>query len=373
MLCAMLVCLSPLAACGGPITAWGEVGPSSDEVILSLVADPHLHSLLYAGGSAGHIYRVTSGSSSTLMAAQGIRSGNAVNSILPDATHPGDVYAASLHGVMVSSDYGQHWRSSGPTPPANDSIESLVFAGQPSTLVAGTEAHGVFISQDSGKTWQASSSGLPANADIYTLYSEPSTHTIFAGLVGSGVYTSHDSGQSWQASAQGIPAHADAFMFAELLSHNTPPTLFVGTSQGLYSSTDGGQTWRATTSKSGLPAGRVLALATGASTPVTLYAGTDQTVYQSTDGGQHWSVVAPGLSTHVAAIAQAQGAGNSAVLFAAAGPVMRTPSQAPGLTPTTFLLAAIGLALLYFYLRRRHSILRRLTSQQEDEQPPQSE
>jgi photosystem II stability/assembly factor-like uncharacterized protein len=345
--------LSMLLAGCGMTSAWGSIGPSGGEVIISLAGDPHDGSLLYAGGSAGHIYRVSTGDTSTLSAGQGVPANDATNALLPDPTAAGRVQAATTDGLLLSTDSGRHWSRFGTGLPPKDSVESATYAGSDRTLFAGTEANGVYVSQDGGATWQASASGLPTGADIYTLSWDAGSQTLYAGLVGAGVYVSRDQARSWQASAQGMAAQTDVFQFAELASGGprSVATVFAGTSKGLFASADGGHTWVAT--GSGIGAGRVLSLSTQPDAPRVLFAGTDDNVYRSTDGGSHFSVYAPGLSGHVAALVVVASSGTAPVVFAAAGPVQRVPSAVSGPSLAELFIAALMLIVLFFFLRRR--------------------
>ena len=350
-----------LAGCGGMTSAWGPMGPFNGEVIVSLAADPHDTSLLYAGGGSGHIFRVATGDTSTVTAGEGVPVGDATNALLPSPTTAGRVLAATTDGLLLSTDSGRHWARFGTGLPPQDSVESATYADTDTTLYAGTEANGVYASQDGGKTWQASSSGLPASSDIYTLFWDGTSQALYAGVVSSGVYVSRDHAQTWQASAQGIPTRTDIFQFAELAGASgttSTPTLLAGTSAGLYASGDGGHSW--SPSGSGIPAGRVLSLATQPGAAGTLFAGTDNNVYRSTDGGRHWSVYAPGLSGHVAALVVIAARGMAPVVFAAAGPVERVPLAILGPSPAEFFIAGMLLVLLFFVLRRRQRAYQRL-------------
>ncbi len=234
-------------------------------------------------------------------------------------------------------------------------------------VYAGTGANGAYASQDGGKTWQSDSAGLPSGSDIYTLFWSPSAQTLYAGLVGHGIFSLPNGQQNWQSSGQGLPAQIDVFAFAELAGQGGQHgSLFAGTSAGLYASPDGGHSWQAPPSGSGLPAGRVLSLATQFRAPTALYAGTDSAVYRSTDSGRHWSVYAPGLSGHIAAIVVVAQRSGPPVVFAAAGPIERTPSPVPGPSITTLVIAAILIAMLFLWLRRRRRMYDDLLRRQEE-------
>jgi photosystem II stability/assembly factor-like uncharacterized protein len=342
-----------LAACGASAN-WSTVGPQGDEIILSLAADPHQSGLIYAGGSDGHIYRYKPSASSDLFAGAGVPAHSQINALLPDPQTPGLIYAATKVGLLASTDSGDAWVTRGSGFPAHDQMQALTFGSRATTLIAGSQQNGTFVSHDAGKTWQSSSGGLPGNADIYTLYTDTATHTLYAGLVGNGVYLSQDDGQSWSASSQGIPNQADVFMLAELPTQGLAAhgaTLYAGTSKGLYASTDQGQHWSAIPTSSGLPTGRVLSLATFATAPGYLYAGTDSTVYRSTDGGRQWQLVAPGLSTHIAAISGVPGKSAPTALVAAAGPLMSYGAVSGGPSIGGFVIIGVVVVFLFLFIQ----------------------
>lgn len=351
----------PLASCGpGGQTGWQGLGPSNtDTVIVSLAADPFQHELIYAGGSAGTVYRERGDTTGApITNSVGIPKSASVSALLPNPTKAGTVYAGTSAGFYVTSDYGDHWHAVGSGLPANDTVDALTFGADTSVLVAGTAQHGVYLSADLGQTWRAANTGLPAAGDIYVLLWEPSSQTLFAGVDGAGLFASTDGGHTWTARTSGLPAKVEVFALAELPSHSlnpSGPTLFLGSAQGLFVSTDAGATW--TTSGHGLPAGRVLALAIDPTIPSWIYAGTDATVYRSPDGGKNWSQVAPGLAHPISSIVAIANPATHYVVFAGAGQLVRFPpaqGSGGGLfgNIVTWGFVIILFLLGYYFIRR---------------------
>lgn len=372
-LAAALIALALLLAgcAGGGQTGWQDLGPSSrDTIILSLAADPFQHELVYAGSSTGTVYRARGDTTGApITNSVGIPKTTAVSALLPDPHTAGTVYAGTSSGFYVTTDYGDHWRSIGTGLPSNDTVDTLTFGGNATTLFAGTAQHGVYTSADLGRTWHAANAGLPSASDVYVLLWDSASRSLFAGVDGVGLFVSMDGGQSWTARTAGLPAKVEVFALAELPSHSlnpTGPTIFLGGAQGLFASTDGGQRW--TAAGQGLPTGRVLSLAVDPNIPGWIYAGTDSTVYRSPDGGQHWNTVAPGLAHQVSSIVAIANPSTHYVVFAGAGQLVRFP-PAVGAGNTLFgNIITWGFVLLLFLLG--YYVIRRTRRQVLAEQRP---
>jgi photosystem II stability/assembly factor-like uncharacterized protein len=197
-----------------------------------------------------------------------------------DPSHPGTVYAGTLHGyVFKSTNGGASWAamSSG----IRDAFELFALAVDPSngsTLYAGTGA-GVFKSTDGAISWTLA---LATSDFLFCLAIDPSAPaTVYAGG-NSGVWKSSDRGLTWTSptGAFGVSSLA--------IDPSHPATLYGADDNGIEKSVDGGATW------SDLPIFDVgyLVVVVDPSHPATVYAGSYNGVSKSTDGGATWTVLA---------------------------------------------------------------------------------
>lgn len=341
----ILAAILLLAGCSlGTGAGWEQAGSTDGHIVLSLAADPFLKQV-YVGTDGGMVYRLRMDGSSALLASEGLPKDAVIGTILPDPHIQGLVYAGGSRGLYVTADGGAHWRARGTGFPADDTMGALIAGSGQRTLIAGSHEHGVYVTHDEGATWQPASAGMPNNANVYTLFGDSVSHTVYAAVDGVGLFTSTDEGGSWSQRSSGLPVHI--FALAELPNHGVNPsgmTLYAGTEQGLYASVDAGTHWTLTGSL--LAASRVLSLAADPSTQGTLYAGTDVTVLRSSDGGRNWHGIASGLNTHIASLLVVQG-----VVFAGTNELVRYPPRGGANIATTiinllFLLALGGAGFL---------------------------
>lgn len=165
-----------------------------------------------------------------------------------------------------------------------------------------TLANGVFRSRDGGSTWQAVNSGLPRNGnsadtaiDIYALAADPHvTGRLWAagafhdGGDGSRVFRSDDAGDHWSEQA----VFADCDIRRLLADPQRPGTIRAsGVSKAqrgsgcVLRSRDSGESWSRI--DAGLPATRVLAMASMPDAPDTLLVGTNHGVWHLLDAPDH--------------------------------------------------------------------------------------
>jgi photosystem II stability/assembly factor-like uncharacterized protein len=172
----------------------------------------------------------------------------------------------------------------------------------PSTIFAAT-LDGILKSTDGGTSWSPVNSGLPADAGrgygITSLAIDPQNPTtIYAGIYGGnavrsgGVFKTTDGGDSWNAAKSGLP---DGGVIALAINPQNPGTIYAS-SRGVFKSTDGGASWSAMNSGLEGDIGYLgfpfSALAIDPENPDTIYAaGFDTALYKTTNGGARWTVV----------------------------------------------------------------------------------
>lgn len=351
--------LALLAGCGAQAGDWRLIGPTSGAHVFTIIADPHVAGLVYAGADDGGVYRARADQRGDAISGAGIPSDAVVASLLPDPQQAGVIFAGTSHGLYRSDNYGNQWSAFGAGLPRSNAAVALAATPDGATLLAGMDHGGLYRSVNAGATWVASNSGLPAQATPAALLWDAPAHLWLLGLVatsGTPLYTSADDGQTWTPHATGLPTGAQVNALALLGgSGGARVALFAATTAGLYISMDAGQSWSHATG--GLPQGSALALATLSQQPTWLYVSIGSGVYHSTDGGAQWQVVAPGLTAEAQGLAVTQDKQSGLVVFVAAGQVARYPTGIPAGSgfPGELLLAAIVVALIgggYVVMRR---------------------
>jgi photosystem II stability/assembly factor-like uncharacterized protein len=195
--------------------------------------------------------------------------GQAIHSILPDATDPAHVSVAmSTGGVYRTYDRGETWN------PANAGIQ-VVFApdhfpefGQcvhkiaahpdaPNRIFAQNHG-GVYRSDNGGGQWTSIADGLPNDFGFPIVVHPHKPETVFVFPLVDGaerfppegkarVWRSDDAGESWTPSESGLPDHFYAAVLRDAMSADNAEDmgLYLGARDGsVFLSTDDGANWR---------------------------------------------------------------------------------------------------------------------------------
>jgi photosystem II stability/assembly factor-like uncharacterized protein len=249
-----------------------------------------------------------------------------------DPQNPHILYGTTGQAFYKSADFGNSWTQIGAFP--GNSGQFVISRRFPDIMYGvGRSVDGdvpsLFKSADGGHTWSASALRLngepavwiavdPQDPDIiYISTSLPDLEAVYLSL-----WKSADGGVSWTR-LRGANA---TFSYGPiLLDPQNPGTIyFADTDRGQNSSsiyysdtqwhksTDGGATWTEIFPSCGQPSVVPLLLTTlliDPQNPGTLYAGVsggvEGAVCRSTDGGANWTVVGPGLTGGVQALALA--------------------------------------------------------------------
>lgn len=356
--------LALLAGCGTQQGAWRLIGPDGGAHVYTVVADPHVAGLIYAGADDGGVYRGLADQVGRIASGDGIPHTAVVASVLPDPKQAGVIFAGTSAGLYRSVNYGDNWSAYGSGLPTHRAAVALAATPDDATLLAGVDHDGLYRSANDGATWVTSASGLPAKATPVALVWDAPARLWLLGLVdtnGTPFYASSDGGQTWAPRATGLPAGAQVNALAALAAPSASggssgtSLLFAATTQGLFSSADSAQSWSRVSG--GLPQGSALALATLTQQPAWLYVSIGSGVYRSTDGGAHWQDVATGLTSDVQSLTVTEGKHSGPVVYAAVGQLARYPTGVPagGDVPGMIALVVVVLALLgsIYLLTRR--------------------
>jgi photosystem II stability/assembly factor-like uncharacterized protein len=399
-LCALLASL-PLAAAAEPRGvpgAWYRY-PLPGAEVKSLVADPALPGVFWAGTAQGGVYRSSDGGASWTSPSGGAPfPGYAVTSLAADPALPGTVWVGLTGvvkggllarstdlgrsfevvrrwedragarvvattspgtrkaigvggdwGVEISEDDGATWRASAPPLDPGSGISFLAFDPvRPGVLYCGSFRH-PFRSADGGRTWVRIANGMVEDTQVFALdFSTDDPGDVWAATCGW-VYRTTDDGASWTRYREGL---SDRRTQAVRVDPRDPNRILAGTTGGLFESRDRGKSFRRVSADV-----VVNALVFDPRDPTRLLVGTEaEGVLRSEDGGVTLAESNRGLSeARVSAVALlspgrvvvARAAdGSSGGLWtvdAATGEVDRLAASPPA---TVLALASAGSALL---------------------------
>lgn len=208
--------------------------------------------------------------------------------------------AASISGLVRSTDAGSTWHDAYASLNPQAPITTICIGGSPSFAadhyVLSGAIDGILVSQDAGVTWSALELPPPPPAVSSFVFSPTFDQDgfVFAGTLEDGIYRSGNRGTKWDAWNFGL-MDLNVLDLAISPEFAVDETLFAATESGIFRSTNGGRAWEDLAFPSDLAP--VISIAT---LPVsganhTLFAGTESCgLLRSTDGGDSWSQLADG-------------------------------------------------------------------------------
>lgn len=282
--CLLLVLLPliPALLAAEDLPSWTVIGPDGGNVH-TLAASPALPNRIFAGllGSGYGIFRSTDRGRS--WSASPDQLGRQVLDLAINADGSA-IYAATVSGLLKSTDGGALWPALDPSP-----VYTLVAAHprRPGTVFA-VRAGVLYRSRDGGATRQA----VAGPEDVQTLAFSPGRRTVVYAGANNGLWKSTDNGGTWTSIAGLGPAPR---VHAVAVDPRDPDVLYAGllpARRALFRSTDGGATWRL--SQRGLPAqGGVVPpisdLAVDAADSSIVYAVAGGDLYRSVNAGRDWA------------------------------------------------------------------------------------
>jgi len=215
--------------------------------VKSLVADPAVSGLYWAGTAQGGIYRSSDWGASWQSPPEGLAfPGYAVTSLAPDPLRRGAVWAG-LTGVVKggllahSTDGGKRfdvvrrWEGR-----AAARVVAVAAPGGRRVVAVGGD-YGIEISEDDGLTWRASAPALDPGSGISFLAFHPSRKDVlFCGSFRH-PFRSTDGGRTWARIAAGMVE--DTEVFAMDFSAESPDEFWAATCGWVYRTADGGEKW----------------------------------------------------------------------------------------------------------------------------------
>lgn len=109
------------------------------------------------------------------------------------------IYAGTLNGLAVSSDYGESWELID-----NDTggvVSAVVDPQDNQRIFAFTENHGVAVSLDSGLTWEPRNNGLQLGAQELVFafsFDTNDSDKLYLATTGQQIYMTQDGGENWE-------------------------------------------------------------------------------------------------------------------------------------------------------------------------------
>ncbi len=194
-------------------------------------------------------------------------------------------------GVFVSSDKGEHWKSSsdvltvGGARATLGSVRISDLAADPQdrqTLYALLGETGIAVTHDRAQSWEVVRT-LPTKAPVSALVVSPDNVCVLYVGSGTGVLKTENCLRSWQTMY--IDPRADALVLSLALDPERPGVVYAGLSTGeLLGSNDRGETWIA---QARFPSG-VRTIIVGAAAGQMVLSTTRNGVYTSADQGKSW-------------------------------------------------------------------------------------
>lgn len=357
------VLLFLLAACGSGAGALGggdwQQSSLRQPEIRAMVAQSDDPNTLYAGNSQGQIFYSSDGGSKWSMTAPEVLQGGAIQALGFDSAGK-KLYAATEHGLFVSSVPAQQWQTlvnASTHLPVTSYTTIAVDEARSNHLYAGTIDQGVFVSSDNGTTWKQANSGLPDHIAIKQLVYDPAKHRLWAVSAAS-LYRSDDRGETWQTVPTGLPAATELnVIMPASVGGGRQGLIYLGTTKGTFLSQDNGLHW--VSGKSPLPGLQIYSILVDfrqQANTVPVYIGSSIGPLRSDDEGQSWRSIASGWPQRVPAYTMTLGASDYVRLYVAGrDAVYQYPGTSTGLSADRFLpfvIIIVFFGLLYWLLQR---------------------
>jgi photosystem II stability/assembly factor-like uncharacterized protein len=256
--------------------------------VKSLVAEPRIPGVFFAGTALGGVYRSTDGGRSWSSPPGGAPfPGYSVTSLVTDPQRPGTLWAGLTGvvrgGLLVRSDDSA--RSWAVVRRWEERSEARVVAiallrGRKVVAVGGDT--GLEISEDGGVTWRPSKPPLDPGSGLSFL----AFHPLKPGVLYTGSYRhpfrSTDLGLTWKRIAGGMVEDTQVFHLD--FSPTDPDDVWAATCGWVYRTTDGATTWKRY--KDGLADRRTQVVLRDPRNPSRILAGTTGGLFESLDEGR---------------------------------------------------------------------------------------
>jgi photosystem II stability/assembly factor-like uncharacterized protein len=222
--------------------------------------------------------------------------------LVPDAQHPGTIYAASRYGLIKTKDNGLSWTSLSIGFPSDQEISDVAVApSQPGTLYAVFRDSSAtmpycYKSTDAGATW-TQLTPLPQLYDIFSpgiwgvaIDPADASHVF---IYGSQTAYSTDGGASWTQ----LQRHILRVTFDPGEAGTVYAGAFSGNGYALVRSTDNGRTF---VSADAPPVTFITSIWPDPLHPGTVYLSANNGISKSVDAGASWNLVSSIIAAQLA-------------------------------------------------------------------------
>ncbi|MFA6233384.1 MAG: YCF48-related protein [Bacteroidota bacterium] len=166
---------------------------------------------------------------------------------LPNGSYVSDILftadallAATADGVFRTTDAGKNWFRSGLNGEAVSRF--VAHPGHSDLLVAICEGKSILISTDGGRLWADRSTSLPTRKVKSAAFDPGDKQTLLVGTVDMGVLRTIDLGNKWDLSSGGL---TNFNITALLFDPGMPDRVYAGAENGSFVSSNRGKTWQA--------------------------------------------------------------------------------------------------------------------------------
>lgn len=259
--------------------------------VLSLLVDPNIPTVVYAGTNSDSVYKSTDGGISWNIANAGMKEHIAiVNNFAVDRKNSQTMYAATTVGVFKTTNGAMMWDDTSEGFSSYYIVSVAMDPQDPNILYVGTSG-GVYKSVNAAKSWRPNSHGMIEDSQIATamalgvnaLAIDPrSSNTLYAGTT-RGLYKSTNGAESWTFVKGELEK---AFISTLVVDPQDSRIIYAGTDRGIFKSLNEAGNFQLVSQ--GLTNLNVRSLAMHPSDHLLLYAGTNNGIYKTTDGGANW-------------------------------------------------------------------------------------
>jgi len=242
--------------------------------------------MLY-GTDAGSMYR-SNNLGMLWSPSRGATSGDNIHSLVPVPSSSRSLIAGTENGIIVSTDFGESWRSVTQSLPSAG-ISVVLGPGTPPTWYGFSPAIGLQASSDEGQSWSAIDEHL-GGTSASLVASDPSTHDVYISSGPTLLKTTPGTAR-WIPATSGLTGgNISSFAF----DRHHPRSIYATTALGAFSSLDGGKTWQPFARPLAAPPTELVAHPWFSS---RLLASTPNGNFYSTDGGSTWRECRPFTKT----------------------------------------------------------------------------
>lgn len=185
---------------------WNAVAGLPSGACTALTFDGNTSQIIYVGTAYSGVWKSSDGGTSWTAINAGLPSNKQVTSILSDPNLR-QLWVSFVNALYRSDDGGTNWRTLDTGLPANAGINVIASGNvtSGSLLFVGTD-HGLLLSTDDGQHWAQSQSSL-SDLHVQDILADVTQDNVIYVSTDIGVLRSQDNGQSWQQVATGLPAN----------------------------------------------------------------------------------------------------------------------------------------------------------------------